>query len=57
MFERLNTDEGITIILVTHDPDVAHHARRVIHIRDGVIDGDAGPVVPRAAQGQGVATV
>jgi ABC-type lipoprotein export system ATPase subunit len=55
MFERLNADEGITIILVTHDADVAHHARRVIHIRDGVIDGDGSPAATApAAQGQGV---
>jgi ABC-type lipoprotein export system ATPase subunit len=37
MFERLNADEGITILLVTHDPEVARHARHVVHIRDGVI--------------------
>jgi ABC-type lipoprotein export system ATPase subunit len=32
MFQRLNAAEGITVILVTHDAGVAHHARRVIHI-------------------------
>ncbi len=37
MFKRLNRDEGITIILVTHDDEVAHHAKRVIHIKDGMI--------------------
>jgi ABC-type lipoprotein export system ATPase subunit len=40
MFQELNRAQGITIILVTHDPGVAQHARRVIHIKDGVIDGD-----------------
>ncbi|MCE5228156.1 ABC transporter ATP-binding protein [bacterium] len=40
MFQQLNAEDGITILLVTHDPDVAHHARRVIHIRDGCVDGD-----------------
>jgi ABC-type lipoprotein export system ATPase subunit len=38
MFQKLNTEQGITVILVTHDADVARHARRVIHIRDGVIE-------------------
>ena len=38
MFERLNAEEGITIILVTHDAEVAQHARRTIHIRDGLIN-------------------
>jgi len=41
MFQQLNTAEGITVILVTHDPDVARHAKRVIHIKDGVIEADA----------------
>ncbi len=40
MFQQLN-EEGLTIILVTHDPDVSSHARRVIHIRDGMIENGA----------------
>lgn len=36
-FKMLNQKEGITIILVTHDPEVAAHADRVIRIADGVI--------------------
>jgi ABC-type lipoprotein export system ATPase subunit len=37
MFQRLNQEDGITIILVTHDPMVARHANRTIRIHDGVI--------------------
>jgi ABC-type lipoprotein export system ATPase subunit len=38
MFKGLNQSEGLTIILVTHDPGVAQHAKRVIRIRDGLIE-------------------
>ncbi len=37
MFQRLNEQEGITIILVTHDHDVAKHCKRQIVMRDGLI--------------------
>src|SRR5206468_7389904 len=40
MFQQLNAEEGITILLVTHDAGVAAHASRVIHIRDGLIEED-----------------
>ncbi len=39
LFERLY-NEGNTIVLVTHEPDIAMHAHRVIHIRDGRVDRD-----------------
>jgi macrolide transport system ATP-binding/permease protein len=39
MFQRLN-GEGITVILVTHDPHVASFAHRTIRISDGLIEGD-----------------
>jgi putative ABC transport system ATP-binding protein len=44
LFDRLHQG-GNTIILVTHEADVAAHAHRVIHIRDGQVEKD----VPRAA--------
>ena len=39
IFQRLN-DEGNTIIMVTHEPEIAEYAHRVIHIRDGLIERD-----------------
>ena len=39
-FQRLNKEHGATIILITHDPDIANHADRVISIKDGLIIED-----------------
>jgi putative ABC transport system ATP-binding protein len=38
---RLNAERGITIVLVTHEPDIAAYAKRVIVFRDGHIESDA----------------
>jgi ABC-type lipoprotein export system ATPase subunit len=38
MFQKLNQEENLTIILVTHDHEVAHHAKRQILMRDGLIE-------------------
>jgi len=37
LFRKLNEVSGITVILVTHDQDVARHARRVVVLRDGLV--------------------
>jgi putative ABC transport system ATP-binding protein len=37
---------GNTIILVTHERDIAAHARRTIHLRDGVIEMDHAGFIP-----------
>ncbi|HWJ22338.1 MAG TPA: ABC transporter ATP-binding protein [Gemmatimonadaceae bacterium] len=39
VFEQL-ADQGQTVIMVTHEPDIAAHARRVVVLRDGVIESD-----------------
>jgi ABC-type lipoprotein export system ATPase subunit len=49
MFQALNAEEKITIILVTHDAGVASHARRIIRIRDGLIE--QGAFEPQLASG------
>jgi putative ABC transport system ATP-binding protein len=40
LFQNLNESEGITIVLVTHEPDIAQYARRQIVFRDGLIISD-----------------
>lgn len=39
IFQKLN-HEGHTIVMITHEPDIAAYARRIIHIRDGIIVDD-----------------
>jgi len=50
IFTRLN-EQGKTVVLITHEPDVAQWARRIIHIRDGQIVGDE-PVEHRHIAGE-----
>ncbi|OPY64304.1 MAG: Macrolide export ATP-binding/permease protein MacB [Syntrophorhabdus sp. PtaU1.Bin050] len=40
LLTSLNSDQGITIIMITHEPDMAAHARRVVHFRDGLVASD-----------------
>jgi putative ABC transport system ATP-binding protein len=39
VFQELNR-EGVTIVLVTHEPDIAEHTKRVIKFRDGFLTSD-----------------
>jgi putative ABC transport system ATP-binding protein len=49
VFQRLNRDSGITIMLVTHEPDIAEFAGRVVTVRDGRILSDRPVMWPRDA--------
>ncbi|MFN8488326.1 MAG: ABC transporter ATP-binding protein [Caldilineaceae bacterium] len=40
LFQRLNHEQGITIIFVTHNPETADYCSRVVHFRDGLIERD-----------------
>ena len=40
LFQRLNRDQGITIVLVTHEVDIAEYAKRQIHFKDGLVISD-----------------
>jgi putative ABC transport system ATP-binding protein len=55
IFQRLNRDQGNTIILVTHEPDIARYAQRIIHMRDGRIAHDE-QVVDRSLAVESIST-
>ncbi len=49
IFKSLN-QEGVTIVMITHEPEIAAHAKRTLHIRDGLLLGpDGRPIKPKAA--------
>ena len=48
IFQRLN-DEGRTVVLVTHEPDIAAHCRRIVRMRDGLVWADERVASPRRA--------
>jgi putative ABC transport system ATP-binding protein len=48
LFQQLNA-RGMTIVLVTHDPDVANHAKRIMHMRDGKVSDDEQVAAPTRA--------
>ena len=49
IFQRLNRESGITLMMVTHEPDIAAHATRIIRFRDGRILDDRRITAPRDA--------
>jgi putative ABC transport system ATP-binding protein len=51
IFQRLNIERGITIVLVTHEADIAEYATRVVAFRDGLVRSDS-PVMHRRSAGE-----
>src|SRR4030095_10317247 len=49
IFQQLNRDKGITLIVVTHDPEIAAYARRTLHFKDGRLQKDERVEHPRDA--------
>jgi putative ABC transport system ATP-binding protein len=49
IFQRLNRESGITLMMVTHEPDIAAHASRIIRFRDGRVLDDRRISIPRDA--------
>ena len=49
IFQRLNTERGITVLLITHEQDIADYGTRIIIFRDGKIVGDKPNAVRRVA--------
>ncbi len=43
IFQRLNREQGLTVVVVTHESDVAAYAQRVLRLRDGRLVGDGPP--------------
>src|ERR1700756_4284429 len=49
IFQRLNREDGISIVVVTHEPDIAHYADRIITFKDGKVLSDERVPEPRNA--------
>jgi putative ABC transport system ATP-binding protein len=50
IFQKLNREKGITVVLVTHEPDIAHYSNRIIQFKDGHIMVDEAVTNPRNAE-------
>lgn len=53
ILQRLNREEGLTVALVTHESDIAHHTGRIVSLRDGLVVGDEQVASPLQAQAAG----
>lgn len=55
LIERLNAEEGLTVLVVTHERDIAERCRRIVRIVDGAVVPDPGRPAPPASRGEGAA--
>jgi len=51
IFQRLNNEQGITVILVTHEPEIAAYAQRTILVRDGLVHEASQQAIQEAISG------
>ena len=57
ILQQLNRDEGITVVVVTHEPDIAAHTTRAVSMLDGAIVSDEPVREPRRASPPGIGRV
>jgi putative ABC transport system ATP-binding protein len=50
LFQKLNRESGISLIVVTHEPDIAEYSNRIIRFKDGLVVSDEPVPHPRNAQ-------
>ena len=50
LFQRLNVERGITVLLITHEPDIAEYGTRMVSCRDGQIVADRSVTTRRVAE-------
>jgi len=49
LFQRLNREQGISVVFVTHAPEIAAYTRRIITLRDGLVESDLPVASPSSA--------
>ena len=49
LFQRLNIERGITVVLITHEPDIAEYGTRIVSFRDGIVKTDRAVTSRRTA--------